>query len=73
MNQGPGRVQPKPCHQEVFASTHCYLVWPCHLMVYTTGTAMPVPPSQPSERLGLDISRCLFGFSYFLVFNWFQM
>ena len=75
-------VRPQLCLQ-VLESMCSHLVWPCHLVspgerppfpvAKTIGPAMPVPQSQASERLGLDISRCLFGFSYFLVFNWFQM
>lgn len=53
--------------------TWCLQERPPFPVAETIGLAMPVPQSQASERLGLDISRCLFGFSYFLVFNWFQM
>lgn len=83
MNRGTGPSQPELCRQEVFEAMHCHLVWPCHPRslgeglplptAYTVGTAMPAPQLPASERLGLGISRCLFGFSYFLVFNWFQM
>lgn len=40
----------------------------------TVGMALPIPPRTGCKKsLGLDISRCLFGFFLVLVFNWFQM